>query len=220
MLHSLLTLLFAFPSPTADYAAIVASFLQPRRALLKPALLLSALKAACIDTSNPVYITHVLRVLSLLIESCDALFSCLLVNHFVLSRLLRFFRSNPADALAVPAVKCALSIVALERRFHPRASCAFAFSVLNEMVTVRILAEVKPALDAFPLTPLLDSVLSPPQVAVEKALQLLQLQFEENWEIVAAVLKKQDMTRVEHVEESAATACTVPSCTRCSMESG
>lgn len=145
MLHSLLTLLFAFPSPTADYAAIVASFLQPRRALLKPALLLAALKAACIDTSNPAYITHVLRVLSLLIESCDALFSCLLVNHFVLSRLLRFFRSNPADALAVPAVKCALSIIALERRFHPRASCAFAFSVLNEMVTVRILAEVKPA---------------------------------------------------------------------------
>lgn len=203
MLHSLLTLLFAFPSPTADYAAIVASFLQPRRALLKPALLLAALKAACIDTSNPVYITHVLRVLSLLIESCDALFSCLLVNHFVLSRLLRFFRSNPADALAVPAVKCALSIVALERRFHPRASCAFAFSVLNEMVTVRILAEVKPALDAFSLTPLLDSVLSPPQVAVEKALQLLQLQFEENWEIVSAVLKKQDGTRVERVEESA-----------------
>lgn len=142
-------------------------------------------------------------MLSLLAQECEALFSCLLVNHFVFSLLLHFYRSNPADSLAVLSVNCILSIVAVERRLHPQASCAFVFPVLNEMVTVRVLPEVTSVLEAYPLTPLLDSVLSSPQVVVEKALQLLQLQFEENWEIVTAVLKRHDLTHVEHVESIA-----------------
>lgn len=203
MFLSLLTLLFAFPSAKADYPAIVSSVLKPKQERLKPSFLLAALKAACIETSNPTYITHVVHMLSLLVQECEALFSCLLVNHFIFSLLLHFYRSNPADSLAVLSVNCILSIVALERRLHPQASCAFVFSVLNEMVTVRILPEVASVLEAYPLTPLLASVLSSPQVVVEKALQLLQLQFEETWEIVTAVLKRQDLTHVERVESNA-----------------
>lgn len=203
VLDALLVLLFAVPNAQTDYSAVIAQYIQPDCSLLSPSHLLKAVQSTCLVTANPSYTRHVISVLSCLLDTCSALFSDLLVNRALLSVLRQLFDRNKDKELTALATKVFLNLAALEVRCNEESPLAVYVDALNHMITPSLYRDLKSAIGTFPLAVLLDCVESPSQTVVEKVLELLSNHFQEYWRLAATTLKKQDLTSVQGLEESA-----------------